>query len=116
MNGELLRYSLIMLGGVFASAAAQVLLKKSAMRTYGSKIGEYLNLYVIAAYLIFFGATFCTIYAYKVVPLSLGPVLEAAGYIFVTVFGVLIFGERITRRKLTALAMIILGIVICSLC
>ena len=45
-------YSLFILFGTFISAISQVMLKKAAMKTYPSKIREYLNPLVISAYLI----------------------------------------------------------------
>jgi multidrug transporter EmrE-like cation transporter len=114
MNGQLILYACIMLLGVFISSVAQVLLKKAAQKQYGSVLEEYLNWPVITAYAIFFAATFLSIYAYKVVPLSMGPILEATGYIHVTIFGVTIFHEKLDRWKLIALALIIGGIVVYS--
>ena len=111
MNGQLILYACIMLLGVFISSVAQVLLKKAAQKQYGSVLEEYLNWPVITAYAIFFAATFLSIYAYKVVPLSMGPILEATGYIYVTIFGVTIFHEKLDRWKLIALALIIGGII-----
>ena len=58
------------------------------------------------------GTIFLTILAYRGIPLSLGAILDATSYIFVTVFGVTIFQERIDARKILALGMIILGILI----
>ena len=114
MNCQLVLYASIMLLGVFISSIAQVLLKKAAQKKYNSVLEEYLNLPVITAYAIFFGATFLSIYAYKVVPLSMGPILEATGYIYVTIFGVTIFKEKIDAWKLSALALIIGGIIVYS--
>ncbi len=114
MNGQLILYACIMLLGVFISSVAQVLLKKAAQKQYDSVLEEYLNWPVITAYAIFFAATFLSIYAYKVVPLSMGPILEATGYIHVTIFGVTIFHEKLDRWKLIALALIIGGIVVYS--
>ena len=54
------------------------------------------------------------IFAYKVVPLSYGPVLEASSYLYVTFFGVLVFKEKITKKKALALFLILLGIVVYS--
>ena len=115
MSAELLVYAGIYLFGVFISAVSQVLLKKAAMRTYDSVLREYLNPRVVFAYAIFVCATMLTIVSYKVVPLSLGPILEATSYIYVTFFGVVIFGERIDRRKALALALIVGGIAIYAL-
>lgn len=112
---KLLIYSAIFIFGVFISAVSQVLLKKAADKEYSSVIREYLNVRVISAYAIFFGATLITILAYKVVPLSMGSILDATGYVFVTIFGVTIFDEKITFKKGIALALIIAGVLVYSL-
>ena len=108
-------YAGIYLVGVFVSAVSQVMLKKAAMKKYESPIREYLNPLVIAAYVLFVATTLMTILAYRVVPLSMGPILEATGYIYVTFFGVVIFGEKLNKKKIVALALIISGIVVYSL-
>ena len=53
--------------------------------------------------------------AYKGIPLSLGPVLEATSYLYVTVFGVTIFREKFGAKKIIALALIVAGILVYSL-
>ncbi len=115
MNNRLLSYACLMLLGVFISSVAQVLLKKAAQHQYDSVVKEYLNVRVISAYAIFFGATFLSIFAYRVVPLSMGAILEATGYIYITIFSVCIFHEKINKKKLIALAMILTGIAVYSL-
>ncbi len=107
-------YSLFLLFGVFVSSISQVMLKKAAGKKYDSVIREYMNPLVICAYILFFGTTFLSILAYRGIPLSMGPVLEATSYLYVTFFGVKIFGERLNRRKVVALILIISGIVIYS--
>ena len=109
-----LGHALVLLLGVFISAISQVMLKKSAMKSYENVWQEYLNPLVIFAYTLFVGTTFLSIIAYQGIPLSMGPILEATSYIYITVFGVLIFKERLDRRKVFALALIIFGIVIYS--
>ena len=76
---------------------------------------QIFNPLVVGAYTLFVASTLLTVYAYKEVPLSLGPVLEATSYVYVTAFGVLIFHERITPKKLAALALIIGGICVFAL-
>lgn len=115
MNNNLLLYSCILLASVFISSISQVMLKKAAMREYDSVVKEYLNPLVIFAYCIFLGCTFLTLYSLKVVPLGLGAVLETTGYLYVTLFGVLIFHERFTRKKALALTLIVVGIVVYAL-
>ena len=90
----------IFLISVLVSSVSQILLKISAGKTYDSKIKEYLNALVIIAYGLFFLSTVVTVLAYKYVDLSLGPVLEATGYIWVTLLGYLILKEKVSRKKL----------------
>ncbi|MBR6400134.1 MAG: EamA family transporter [Firmicutes bacterium] len=101
--------------GVFISSISQVMLKLSAQKQYDNKIKEYLNPLVIGGYAIFFAATLMSILAYKSIPLSMGGIIEATGYIYITLWGVSIFREKINKGKLAALALIISGIIIYSL-
>lgn len=110
MNRELLLYAGLLLFGVFLGTVSQVMLKKAALKKYPSKIKEYLNPLVILAYVIFAGTTLISVYAYRVVPLSLGPILEATSYIYVTIFGVTIFRETINVKKVCGLLLVIAGI------
>lgn len=103
-------YTGILLLGVFISAISQVMLKKAAKKTYDSWLKEYLNPLVFFAYVLFVGTTFLSILAYKGIPLSMGPVLEATSYIYVTIFGVTIFHEKVNRKKLFGLGLILCGI------
>lgn len=112
MNKTVLLYSCVLLLGVFISAISQVMLKKAAMKKHDSVIKEYLNPLVIFAYVLFVGTTFLSILAYKGIPLSMGPILEATSYIYVTIFGVTIFKEKMNSKKVVALGMIIVGIVV----
>ena len=102
----------IFLISVLVSSVSQILLKISAGKTYDSKIKEYLNALVIIAYGLFFLSTVVTVLAYKYVDLSLGPVLEATGYIWVTLLGYLILKEKVSRKKLMGLVVIIVGIIV----
>ena len=115
MSPELLSHATLLLLGTFISAISQVLLKKAAMKHYASPIQEYLNPLVVVAYALFVGTTLLSIVAYRVVPLSMGPILEATSYIYVAFFGVTIFKERITLKKGIALAFIVLGICVYSI-
>ena len=99
MNKTEIFYACILLFGVFISAISQVMLKRAAMKTYSSKIQEYLNPLVISAYVLFVGTTLLSILAYRGIPLSMGPVLEATSYIYVTFFGVKIFKEKMNLKK-----------------
>lgn len=115
MSKTTIMYSCILLAGVFISAISQVMLKKAAMKQYDSPLKEYLNPLVIIAYMMFVGTTFLSILAYKGIPLSMGPILEATSYIYVTFFGVKIFKEKLNSKKIVALGLIVCGIIIYSL-
>lgn len=105
----------VLLVSVFISSVSQILLKKAADRTYESKLAEYLNPLVIGAYAMFFCSVILTMLALKYVPLSMSPILESTGYIFVSVLGYFFLKERFTGRKLVGFALILIGIAVFSI-
>lgn len=112
---EQLVFSAVIVLAAFISSVSQIMLKKSAQKTYPSKIAEYLNPLVIIAYAMFFGCTLLTMYGLKAVPLSLAPALEATGYIFVALLSFIFLKEKLTLRQILGMVLIAAGIVICSL-
>ena len=100
---------------VFISSCSQILLKKGANKTYKNIIEEYMNPLVIGAYSIFLVSSFLTMYSYKYVPLSIGPMIEALGYVFVAVLGRIFLKEKINKKTAIGMALILIGIVICSI-
>lgn len=115
MDKRSVPYYVILLIAVFIGSISQVMLKKSSMRKYSSPLLEYLNPLVIFAYILFVWTTLLSTLAYRVVPLSMGPIMEATNYCYVTFFGVTIFHEKINSRKIFALGFIIAGILTYSL-
>lgn len=115
MSAEILSHAALLLFGVFVSSISQVMLKKAAVKEYASPIQEYLNPLVIFAYVLFVGTTLLSILAYRAIPLSMGPILEATSYFYVTFFGMTIFKERMTWKKGLALCLIVFGIIVYSL-
>ena len=115
MNQAQLPYVLLYLCSTFLSSVSQVLLKKAALREHKSVLAEYTVWRVFLGYGLFVGCTLLTMLAYKGVPLNVGPVLEATGYIYVTIFGVTIFHEKMNPKKIIALAMILVGILVYAL-
>ncbi len=106
----MINYVLIYVFSVFVSALSQVMLKISAKKEYDTWIKEYLNPLVIVAYGIFFCSSLLTIVAYKKVPLSMGPVIESCGYVFVTLLGYFWLHEKISKQKILGVFLILLGI------
>ena len=105
----------LLLLSVFISSVSQIILKKAADKTYESTLKEYMNPMVIGAYGLFFCSVILTMLALKHVPLSMSPILECTGYIFVSVMGYIFLKERFSRRKLMGFALILAGIVIFNL-
>lgn len=102
----------IFLVSVLIASVSQILLKQSADGRYESKVKEYLNIRVAAAYILLFASSLLTILAYRGVPLSMGPVLETTGYLWVTILGALILKERVNRRKVLGLTVIVCGVIL----
>ena len=107
---RLTKYALILVLSSLISSFSQILLKKSAGKQYSSKLREYLNVPVVTSYAVFFLCTLISMYGLKVVPLSMQPLLEATGYIFVTILSYLFFREIPGRKQLAGLCLILLGI------
>ncbi|MBO6218698.1 MAG: EamA family transporter [Treponema sp.] len=105
-------YIAILIFSVFISAFSQVLLKKSALKTYSSFLREYINFYVIPAYGIYFLAVFLDLLALRKVPVSFVPVAEASSYVFVLLFGKIFFNESFSKRKIIAMILIMTGIIV----
>lgn len=97
---------------VLVASLSQIILKKSAMIHYDTHLKEYLNPYVITAYGFLFSSSLLTTFAYRGVPLTLGPVLESTAYIYIGVLGVLILNEKLSKRKIIGNALIVVGILI----
>ena len=112
MNNGVLFYSSVLVAGVFISSFSQVLLKKSALTPRKGFVQEYFNPYVIAAYSLFVAATFMTVYAFRGIPMSYGPILDGTGYLFVSIFGYVYFKERINVKQRIGIVAILAGIVI----
>lgn len=106
------KYGLMLLLSVLVASFSQILLKKSALKTYDSFIREYLNVYVIAGYGLLVLSTLLTIYGFSGLDYKNGPIIESLGYLFVMILGWLFLGERITKKKMLGNLCIILGIVI----
>ena len=105
----------LLLVSVFISSVSQILLKKAADRTYENHLREYLNPLVIFSYGKIFWSVILTMLALKKVPLSMQPILESTGYIFVAVMGYIFLKERLSKRKLVGIALILVGIIVFSL-
>lgn len=103
-------YIVILIVSVIVASFAQILLKKSAEKEYSSPIREYLNVYVIFGYGLMFLSMFMTIMSYGGLDFTNVPVIESLGYIVVMFLSYIFFKEKITKRKLLGMAVIMAGI------
>ncbi len=109
------KYIIVWIISVLISSIAQVMLKAEADKKHESRLKEYLNPMVITAYGIFFLSTFLTMYALKYVPLTYSPIIEPLSYIFVPVIGVLVLKEKISKRRMLGIAVMMVGIAVFSM-
>ncbi len=97
---------------VFLSSVSQIFLKKSSNMSHKNKFFEYFNWRVILGYSILLICTVLTMVAYKGISLGTGAILESLGYVFVTIFGLTIFKEKMNKIKFLGLIVLIFGIVL----
>lgn len=106
-------YYLIVILSVMAAAGAQMLLKKAATIHYPSFWQQYVNPWVIGGYAIMGLAMLANIYAMsKGVQLKEVGIIETLSYLLVPCLAFVLFKEKITLRKVCAIAIIISGIII----
>lgn len=106
------KYIILLVLAVLVSSVSQIILKKSASKTYNSIFREYFNLYVIIGYGLMVVSTVLVILGLKGVPYKNEPIIESLGYIFVMVLSNLVLGEKITKKKIIGNLLILSGIII----
>lgn len=103
---------LLILLSVIISSLSQLLLKVSAQKDYVVWWREYINLFVISAYALFFFTTLLNIFALHYIPLTLSAVLGTSGQIVVPVLSYLFLHEKIDKRKCVGMIILALGILV----
>ena len=103
---------LLLVLSVVVASLSQILLKKSAERSYQSLLREYLNPWVISGYGLMVVSTLLTVGGYAGLEYKNGAVIESLGFVLVMLLSRLFFREKITKKKLIGNALILLGIVV----
>lgn len=114
MNNTVVGCALV-LAAALVSAFSQLLLKLAAGKNYSVWWRSYLNVLVISAYGMFFGATLFNAIAMRFISLSLAAALESSSQIFVAVISVVFLKEKLSRKELAGLALIVFGIILFSI-
>lgn len=108
----MIKYWIVMFLAVIISSGSQMLLKKGATIKYDSVIREYLNPWVISGYGLMVLSTLCVIYAYRGLAYKNGAIIESLGYILIMVLSRVLFGEKITKKKLIGNLIILAGVLV----
>ncbi|HRF48137.1 MAG TPA: EamA family transporter [Anaerolineales bacterium] len=101
--------------GVFLSALSQVLLKVSADRNWPNRFRVYANKYVGGAYGLMLLSFALSSLALRDMRASLAPVIESASFIFVLVFGRVLFRDSVKVRQVLGVILIVLGMIVFGL-
>lgn len=101
-----------MIFATLLAAISQVLLKLSANQSHKNIVKEYLNWRVVAGYGLLALSMLINIVAYRGVKYQTGTILGVLSYIYVVIFGRMIFKERITIKKVLGTGLIVAGMVI----
>lgn len=97
------------------ASISQILLKYGANKKYTTLRKQYVNRYVISAYLLFLVATSCSMYALSSMPISYAPLLETLGYVSVGILSYIFLKERFTKKQCYGYVFILIGIIISCL-
>lgn len=97
----------LMIASVFIASFAQILLKKGA-----SKTNIYINAFTIIGYVLMCISILCSYLGYYEVEFGLSGVLQALSFIFVPLFSYFLLKEKITKKMVVGIVLIILGTVI----
>jgi len=105
---------LFTLSGVTIACFSQLLLKIEATKEHPTFLSQYLNLRVILAYFMLLISTMISLVTFRVIPLGFAPIAEAVAQILTVIISVVFLKEKVTKRKLLGLAVIVVGIVVMS--
>jgi drug/metabolite transporter (DMT)-like permease len=116
---------LLLIAGAGISAVSQLLLKISANRNSAGGSGgaaggsflqrfraQYLNPLVIGGYALLFVAMVIPLYALKFIDMKFAAIFESLGYVFIMVLSAVVLRERITRRLVLGIVLIVAGVIV----
>lgn len=104
---------LILIFNCIISAYSQILLKKAARREYSTFVFQYLNMYVISSYLLFFLVIIINVFLLRYLPISIvNPIAEVLPIILSFVSGIIFFEEKLSKVKILGITVIIAGLFI----
>ena len=104
---------IIVILSVFLAACAQMLLKQGARQQYNTWWRQYINGWVIGGYAIMLVTMLMNIFAMsKGVKVKEVSIIESMSYLFVPVLSFVLFKEKLTWRRVSAIGVIIIGVLV----
>lgn len=101
-----------MLLSALITALSQIILKKSASKTYKSMIFEYVNPYVLFSYTCYVGVLVLNVFIYTKTDYRFGVVINSVSTVFVMLLSHFILNESLTQKRVAGNIIIICGILI----
>lgn len=111
MNNEFVAFVLVLISSGI-SAASQLLLKLSALAKHKNLLFEYLNWHVVTSYGLLFATTVINMIAMRYLPFKVVTILGTSSYVFVALLSRLVFHERMGRKKMAGMLLILCGMVV----
>lgn len=110
---QISKYHILVVVAVLLASFAQLILKWSALDNHDKTWKDYLNLKVIVGYSLLSISLLVNIYAMsKGVLVKEVSTMETLSYFFVPFFSFMIFSEKLSKQKLVAIGMIMIGVVV----
>ena len=97
---------------VILTAAAQVLMKRSVNNHAGKGlVRTYLNPQMLTAFVLLLATTLLNAFAYKTIPLKTAVLVLPSTFLLVGFLSFALLKERVSRRQLVAVVVILVGII-----
>lgn len=105
-------YVLVLISSLLG-VASQMMLKHSARKNYPSWWREYINIWVISGYSIMVLSLLINLWAIHIGVLAQEvSIIECINYLLIPLAAWWIFKEPITKRKMVAIGVIIVGVIV----
>lgn len=95
------------------TGVSQVLLKIGAKQAK-NHVSIFINIYTLTAYSLYLLTTLFTVYALRNISLDTFYASTSLKFIFVVVLSRIVIGEKLNNRKLVAVSLIMIGVIVFS--
>lgn len=113
MNNWLFYVLMLLSAGI--TAFSQIILKKSANKKHKGFIFEYMNPYVLFAYMCYFGVLVLNVLIYTKIDYRFGVVINSMSSVLVMILSRVLLHEVITKRRICGNVLVVIGILVFTL-